>query len=305
MFLEFLETNGFVPDISFVIGVFSDPYVGDRHGHGRSASHPNGNPFPIHGGSRIVVIGIDKNHLDPFFFQPKPPDRRILPRVGPSCGVRIIGPINDHLRTFQSILEKIILFRHAKPPEKAVGVCGPPVPPFPAVRIVKDGRVLQHIQKPIQGAHFVADDPPIVMGGGHTGDRRAAVSFFDPFYFTGHHIQGFIPADPFIRRLPTVFLIPLSFRVEICSDHGVFDAVFGVEPPPFTMNIRGEVEFIGRAVFFPARLNGPGFKILIIRFERSDPDNPAISHVDGYGTRIGATRKDLFRHRILSFSWTY
>jgi len=49
-------------------------------------------------------------------------------------GIGIVAPVNNQLGIFKGIFQQVIMLGYAQPPEKAVGMGGAPVPPFPACR---------------------------------------------------------------------------------------------------------------------------------------------------------------------------
>ena len=208
-----------------VKGVFGDPDKGDGHGHGRAAAHADGDPFPIHGRGGIVVVGVDEHHLDPFLPEPQAPHGGILARVGAPGGVGIIGPEHDHFRMLQGIFQQVVLFGHTQAPEETIGMGGAPVPAFPAVRIVEDRRIANHVEKTVKGAHLVAHDAPVVVGGCHACERRRSIGFPDPVDLGPHHVQRLVPADSLVRRLAPILWVPGPVRVKIHPLHGISDPV--------------------------------------------------------------------------------
>ncbi len=164
IFFELIKADGAFFNVFFIVNIFGDPNMSDGHCHGRVGTDTRGQPLPLHNAGSIVVVGIDKNHLDPFFLEPLPPHGRLLTGIGAPGGIGVVGPVNDHLRIFQRIFQEIVLFRHAQSPVEPVGVGCTPMPPLPGIGIIQYRRKLKHIHKTGKRTHFIADNPPIVMG---------------------------------------------------------------------------------------------------------------------------------------------
>ncbi len=172
-------------DVVLVVGVFGDPHVGDGHGHGRVGALPRGDPLAPHHRVGVVVEGVDEDHLDALLLEPLPPEGRILAGVGAAGGVRVVGPVDDHLRVLQGVLQHVVRLGHAQPPVEAIAVGRAPVPAFPAIGIVQHRGAFDHVHEAGEGPHLVAHDAPVVMRGGQTADGRPAVGLLDPLDLAG------------------------------------------------------------------------------------------------------------------------
>ena len=212
--LELVEADGAVGDVVLVIDVFGDPHEGDGHGDGRVGAHARGDPLAAHDGVRVVVEGVDEDHLDALLLEPLPPQRRVLAGVGAPGAVRVVGPVDDHLRVLQRVAQHVVGLGHAQPPEEAVGVRRAPVPAFPAVRVVEHRGELHHVHEAGEGAHLVAHDAPVVVGRRDAADGRAAVGLFDPHQFGGDEVGGLVPGDALVTGFAAVLSVPPAGPVE-------------------------------------------------------------------------------------------
>src|SRR5512139_2509548 len=77
--LPFVETHSVRINVILIVTPCNDPLVGNRCGHGRIRSRPDGDPFISLCCSGIVAIGRDEYHLLPQLLKPEKPLRLILP----------------------------------------------------------------------------------------------------------------------------------------------------------------------------------------------------------------------------------
>ena len=150
--LELVEADGAARDILLVVGVLGDPHVGDGHRQRRVRAHARRDPLGVREDRvGVVVEGVDEDGLDALLLEPRAPDGRLLARVRPAGGVRVVGPEDDHLGVAHHVLQVVERLGHAETPVEAVGVRGAPVPPLPAVRVVEHGGGLEQFMKRMNG----------------------------------------------------------------------------------------------------------------------------------------------------------
>ena len=222
--------------------------MGDSHGQAGVGTRFYRNPLTVHRRIGVIVKGVDKYRLNTLVFQPLAPDDRLLPGIDSPGRVRVVGPENNHLGMLKGILQQVILFRHTYPPEKTIGMSGSPVPALPAIRIVKNWRIVNHLHEASKRPHLVPDNSPVVVRRGHPGNRRGSMFLPDPFNFTGDDINSFVPAYPLISRFAAIFRIALTMRIEINAFHRVLDSILRIQTISFRINKRWYRHFSGWSI---------------------------------------------------------
>ena len=295
--LELVEADGAVRDVFLVIGVFRDPHVGDGHGDRGVGAQARGDPLAAHDGVRVVVEGVDEDHLDALLLEPLPPERGFLAGVGAAGGVRVVGPVDDLLRVLQGVAEAIVGLRHAQAPEEPVGVRRAPVPAFPAVGVVEHRGELQHVHEAGEGAHLVAHDAPVVVRRGDAADGRAAVGLLDPHDLLGHDVGGLFPGDALVAGFAAVLRVALAVGVEVHALHGVLDALVRVDAPALRVDVRGERGLLPGRVLLAAGLDGPRLEVGRVDDQGPHPHDLAVLDIDRHRSAVREVRVHLFSHQ--------
>src|SRR5450759_2985292 len=144
-----VETDRVRGYVFLVVKSFRDPNVSDSHGERRRGRRLRADPFTWQKLGGRVVMGIDVHDLDAELLQPLPAHRAFLRAIGAAGGFGIGGPEHDHLAVLQQILDGAVSFTLADAHRVAPVVRGAPVPAFPAVRVMVDGRVADGIGETI------------------------------------------------------------------------------------------------------------------------------------------------------------
>ncbi len=85
----FVKTHGPRLNVFLVVEIFGYPNIGDGAGHGIVRARPGSKPFVGEHTGRVIVEGIDKDHLYPYVLQPLAAAGALKGRVDPAGGLRV------------------------------------------------------------------------------------------------------------------------------------------------------------------------------------------------------------------------
>jgi hypothetical protein len=148
-----------------------------------------------------------------------------------------VRPENDEIGVFHRVFEKIIQLRATQSPVKSIGMDRSPVPPLPAVRVVKNIGEPEEVKEPAKGASFVSDVSPGMMGRCQCGDGRFSIGFLNSFNLLRDDVQRFVPANSDIRRFAPVLRMTISVRIEIDSLPWISNPILGIGPVPLDKGV--------------------------------------------------------------------
>ena len=188
---------------------------------------------------------------------------------------------------FQQILNGAVVFRHADPEAVAPVMQSAPVPAFPTVRIMVNFSVADQIHKAKIGRQVIADISPGVVGPMGRGNGAGPVIPLHALDFTGNHVEGFIPADPFIAGNATVLAIALSVRVEVHTLHRIQNTIGGIDGRLPVLAVGRQGGFAGRRELFAAGFDGPGTGITVVEIDGGGADQFAVLDVNENRAAVG------------------
>ena len=283
-------------DVFLVVKPFLNPNIGDRQGERRRGRRLRADPFSRQELGGRVVMRIDVHDLDAELLQPLPTHRAFLRAIGTTVGFRIGRPEHHHLAVLQQILDGAVSFTLADAHRVAPVVRGAPVPAFPAVRIMMDGRVTDGIAEAVQSAEVIADMAPGMMRAVRDGHGARAMIVLHAFDLAGDQVERLRPRDADIFRLATVLRIALAVRVEVDALHRVEQTVGRIDRRPAGLPVRGERGLARRREIHSMRMNRPRLRIGFVEVDRRRADNLAV--LDGDEERP-AVRHVAIAHRAV------
>ncbi len=274
------ETVRMSGHIFLVVGPLGQPRVGNGKRQRMIGADLGREPLVANPARRVVVVGIDKDHLHAQFFEPLAADGRFVRGVDAAVGLRIGRPEHDHLGVFQAVFEQVVLLRIAQPPTEAPHVHAAPMPAFPAIRVVVGVSEACEVHEAEIGRVPVAYVAPHVMGTWRGQNRGRAVFTLDAVDLADDDICRFIPGDAFVSRDTPVLDIPVAVRIEVHALHRIHDTLVGINHGLEALRVHRKGCLTGRREGAAPGLDLPRRRVGFIQIHGSDSDDLPVLHVN-------------------------
>ena len=119
------------------------------------------------------------------------------------------------------------------------------------------------------------------------------MGFRDSLNFAGSYVQRFIPANPLVAGLASIFRATLARRIEIDPLQRIFYTVVGVDPLAFTMDVGRYVDFFRWRVASAVRINRPRSEVFFLGDQRANAYDFAVPHINRNRAGVCAICEDL------------
>ena len=296
-----LEAVGVGSHVLLVVGALGQPGIGDGEGQGMVGAHLGGEPLVGEQSGRVVVVGVNVDHLDAqVLLHPLTPDGGLVSGVDTAVGLRVGGPHDDHLGVLQAVLQQVILLGVAQTPGEAPHVHAAPVPALPGVGVVVGVREAHQVHEAEVGGVTVAEVTPHVVGRGGRQDGGGAVLGADTVDLLHQDVVHLVPGNALVAGNAAVLGIALPIGIPVHALHGVQVAPVRVDHGLEAAGILCHSGLAGRSKLLPPGLDGPGRSVhAVVKVHGGHADDLPIFDVDenrsagaGVGQPIGVAHFD-------------